>query len=99
MAFNPLEPIKNNDEQLIDQIENGRLLAFEEGELSKKNKYLIAMALDASHGAVKGVQSLASQAMQAGASKQEIMEALRVTAFISGVGSMYTAAEGLREIF
>lgn len=97
MAFNPLDPIKNNDADLFQQIEAGRALAFEDGALDKKQKLLIAVALDASHGAVNGVRSLASQAMQAGASKQEVMEALRVAAFISGAGSMYTAAEALRE--
>ena len=98
MSFNPLEPIAKRDQELIEQIEKGRSLAFEPGALGKKEKLLIAMALDASHGAATGVRSLATQAMQAGASTQEIMEALRVTAFISGAGSMYTAAEGLREV-
>ena len=98
MSFNPLEPIAKSDQELIEQIENGRSLAFEPGALGKKEKLLIAMALDASHGAATGVRSLATQAIQAGASTQEIMEALRVTAFISGAGSMYTAAEGLREV-
>jgi len=98
MSFNPLEPIAKSDQELIGQIENGRSLAFEPGALGKKEKLLIAMALDASHGAVTGVRSLATQAIQAGASTQEIMEALRVAAFISGAGSMYTAAEGLREV-
>jgi len=98
MSFNPLEPIAKSDQELIEQIEKGRSLAFEPGALGKKEKLLIAMALDASHGAATGVRSLATQAMQAGASTQEIMEALRVTAFISGAGSIYTAAEGLREV-
>ena len=98
MSFNPLEPIAKSDQELIEQIEKGRSLAFEPGALGKKEKLLIAMALDASHGAVTGVRSLATQAIQAGASTQEIMEALRVTAFINGAGSMYTAAEGLREV-
>ena len=57
------------------------------------------MSLDASHGAAGGVTSLAQQAMQAGATKQEILEALRVTHYISGVGSVYTAAEALKELF
>ena len=99
MTFNPLDPIKKNDADLFQQIESGRALAFEDGALGKKQKLLIAVALDASHGAVNGVRALASQALQAGASKQEIMEALRVAGFISGAGSMYTAAEGIREMF
>ena len=57
------------------------------------------MALDASHGTVQGVKSLAQQAMQAGATKEEIMEALRVTQYISGAGSTYTAAQAFKELF
>ena len=40
----------------------------------------------------------ASRAMKAGATKEEIMETLRVAQYISGVGSAYTAAQALKEI-
>jgi len=36
------------------------------------------MAFDTSYGGVNGVKSLAQQAMDAGATKEEITEALRV---------------------
>jgi alkylhydroperoxidase/carboxymuconolactone decarboxylase family protein YurZ len=36
--------------------------------------------------------------MQQGATRAEIMETLRVADYISGVGSLHTAAAGLREI-
>ena len=57
------------------------------------------MALDASHGAAQGGMALAQLAMRAGATKEEITEALRVAQYISGVGSVYTAAHALRELF
>jgi len=57
------------------------------------------MALDASHGTVQGVRALAQAAMRAGASKEEIVEALRVAQYISGVGSVYTAAHALKDLF
>jgi len=57
------------------------------------------MALDASHGAIQGVKALAQLAMQAGATKEEIAEALRVVQYISGVGSVYTAAHAFEELF
>jgi len=56
------------------------------------------MAFDASFGAVQGVKSLARQAIEAGATKEEIMETLRVAQYISGVGSVYTAAQALKEL-
>jgi alkylhydroperoxidase/carboxymuconolactone decarboxylase family protein YurZ len=57
------------------------------------------MAIDASHGAAGGVGSLAKQAMSACATKQEVGDALRVVNMICGVGSMHTAAQGLKDMF
>ena len=96
---NPLEIIKEADQKLFDSIETCRNLAFQDGPLSLKNKLFIALALDAAHGAANGVKSLAKQALEAGATKEEIMDTLRVAYFITGVGSIYTAAQGLNEIF
>lgn len=63
---------------------SSRELALKDGALSVKHKLLIALALDASLGAANGVKSLAGQAMAAGATKEEIFEALRVAYHISG---------------
>jgi alkylhydroperoxidase/carboxymuconolactone decarboxylase family protein YurZ len=54
--------------------------------------------LDAVHGASDGVQALAREAIEAGATKEEITEALRVAQYICGVGCVYTAARALREV-
>ena len=59
----------------------------------------MAMALDASVGAVEGVKALTALAMKEGATKEEIGETLRVAQYISGVGSVYTAAHALKEQF
>ena len=99
MSFNPLEPVINNDQALYEFVQSGNALAFEPGALGKMEKLLIALALDAAAGASNGVRSLALQAIEAGASKAQILEALRVTAYISGAGSVYTAAAGLRDVF
>jgi alkylhydroperoxidase/carboxymuconolactone decarboxylase family protein YurZ len=55
--------------------------------------------LDAAHGTVDGTKALADQAMKAGATKEEIVETIRVAQFISGVGSVYVAARALKELF
>ena len=99
MAENPMDVIRDLDEQLHSLIAENRAFCFEGGALSKKTKYLIALALDASHGAIEGVKALALEAKKNGASKDEIMEALRVAHFISGVGCIYVAARALKEIF
>ncbi len=98
MQHDPLAPIQNTDHTLFDHITASRELAFGEGVLPLKQKLLIALALDASHGAVNGVKALAMQALTAGATREEIMETLRIVNFVSGVGSVYTAAYGLQDV-
>ena len=98
MAENPMNALKALDVKLFDLIETSRAFSFEDGALPKKTKFLIALSLDAAHGAVEGVRSLALQALKSGATKEEIMEALRVAHFISGAGSIYTAARALEGI-
>lgn len=99
MSGHPLSVFERIDPELFKLIESNRSLAIEDGALPKKFKLLIAMALDAAHGTVDGVRSLAQQAMDAGATKEEIAEALRVAQFISGVGSIFTSARALNEMF
>ncbi len=86
------------DSEFLRKIENARDFTFSEGVISRKYKLLLAMALDASVGAVEGVRVLAQLAMEAGATKEEIAEVLRVTHYVSGVGSTYTAAHALKGI-
>ena len=96
---NPLDIFKEIDGAFFEALGKDRALAFEGGTLSKKEKFLIALALDASKGAVGGVRTLALSAMDAGATKEEIAEALRITYFICGAVSTFTAAEALKDIF
>ena len=98
MSENPLQTIERLDPELFRLVEETRKLALDDGALSRRFKLLIALALDAAAGTADGVRSLASAAMQAGATREEIAETLRVAQYISGVGSTYTAARGLRNI-
>ena len=99
MAENPLTVIKKLDLELFKNVEATQTLALADGVLPRKVKVLIAMALDASHGTVEGVKALTLQAMKAGATKEEIMETLRVAQYISGVGCVYTAAHAYKDLF
>jgi len=99
MAEHPLKVFEKLDPELLTLVRNTNSFALADGKLPRKFKFLIAMALDASHGAVRGVRSLAEQAMKAGATKEEIAETMRVVQYISGVGSVYTAADAFKEIF
>jgi alkylhydroperoxidase/carboxymuconolactone decarboxylase family protein YurZ len=99
MAEYPLKIFEKIDPELLKVVQNTNAFALAGGALPRKFKFLIAMALDASHGAVEGVKALAEQAMKAGATREEIVETIRVTQYISGVGSVYVAARALRELF
>ena len=99
MNKNPMAIFQENDPELFESIMSAGKMSFAEGTVPVKYKMLIAMALDASHGAAAGVRSLAQQAMAAGATKEEIMEVLRVVYNVSGVASMFTAAQALSDLF
>jgi alkylhydroperoxidase/carboxymuconolactone decarboxylase family protein YurZ len=99
MAENPLKIVEKLDLGLFRNVETTQTLALADGALPRKVKLLMAMALDASHGTVQGVKSLTQQAMKAGATKEEIMETLRVAQYISGVGCVYTAAHAFKDLF
>src|SRR5512135_1169570 len=99
MTEHPLKIFEKLDPELRKFVQNSNEFTFADGALPRKFKLLIAMALDASHGTADGVKSLAGQAMEAGATREEVMEALRVTQYISGVGTVYTAARAFKELF
>jgi alkylhydroperoxidase/carboxymuconolactone decarboxylase family protein YurZ len=98
LSESPLKILEKLDPELLRVVENTRELALADGALPRKFKLLIDMALDAYHGAVQGVKSLAQAALEAGATKDEIREALRVAQYVCGVGSVYTAAQALKEL-
>lgn len=99
MTKHPLKIYEKLDPDLLKHVENSSDFAFAEGAIPRKYKLLIGMAFDASYGAVNGVKSLASQAIEAGATKEEITEALRVALHLSGVGCVYVGAQALKEVF
>jgi alkylhydroperoxidase/carboxymuconolactone decarboxylase family protein YurZ len=99
MAGHPLKIFEKIDPDLLKLVRETNAFALGEGALPRKIKFLIAMALDAAEGAVEGVKALAEQALKAGATKEEIVETIRVTQYISGVGSVYTAARAFKELF
>ena len=99
MAENPLKDFEREDPKLLKLVDDTRTFAFEDGALPKKFKILIAMALDASQGTVEGVRALARLALNAGATKEEIMETVRVAQYICGVGCVYISAHAFKDIF
>ena len=90
---------QKSDPDLLKLVKATNDFALADGALPRKIKFLIAMALDASEGAVEGVRSLAEQSMEARATREEIVETLRVAQYICGLGSVYTAAWAFKGLF
>src|SRR5512142_329967 len=88
MPEDPLATIKKLDPQFMKHIADTDALVYADGALPRCIKLLIAMAFDAAHGAPGGVRALAEQ----------VAEALRVAFHLSGVGSLYAASFGLKDI-
>ena len=99
MAINPLKIYEKVDPELLKHVNESSEFALSDGALPRKIKLLIAMALDASHGATAGVQALANAAIKAGATKKEVLEAIRVAQYVSGVGCVYVASHAIRELW
>ncbi len=99
MSEHPLKVFEKLDPELLKSVQESNGFTFTDGALPKKFKLLIGMVLDASLGSVDGIKSLAGQAMEAGATKAEIAEALRVARYICGVSTVYAAARALKDVF
>ena len=99
MPENPLSAMNKIDPDFMGTLMKMDEMDFADGALPRKIKLLIAMAFDAADGADTGVKALAQAALKAGATREEIAEAIRVAYHLSGVGSVYTASDGLKELF
>ena len=96
----PGETFKKLDPELLKLVGDTRKFAFEtEGALPKKYKYLIAMAMDTGNGAVHSVRGLAKSAISAGASRQEIAEAVRIAHYIKSAATLNVAGKALEDLF
>jgi alkylhydroperoxidase/carboxymuconolactone decarboxylase family protein YurZ len=98
MSDHPLQVIKDSDAVLFESINATKELAFKDGKISKKHKLLIALAIDIAKNSENGIRSLTNQALECGATKQEIIETLRIAHYICGAGSIFTTASALKGI-
>ena len=98
MNEHPLATLQKLDPDLMTHLQVTDPLIFADGALPRKLKLLVAMAFDAAAGAEGGVRALASAALQAGATKEEIAETLRVAYHLTGVGTLYTASRALKDV-
>ena len=98
MNEHPLATLQKLDPELMAHLQATDPLIYADGALPRKFKLLVAMAFDAAAGAEGGVRALANAALQAGATREEIAETLRVAYHLTGVGTLYTASRALKEV-
>jgi len=98
MPENPLQTAIALDPALVEQMKTTDAWTFADGALPARFKLLMAMAFDAEHGAIGGVRALAQRAVRAGATREEIAEALRVAYVMCGVGPVYIGSQALADV-
>ena len=99
MSKNPIDAYREFDPETIKSYEGLQGLTFSEGELPQKVKVLIAMAIDTENGATQGAIVLGQRALNLGATKQEIIEALRIAYLIGGTKALFTNTTVLQTLF
>ncbi|KLU67343.1 MULTISPECIES: carboxymuconolactone decarboxylase family protein [Desulfosporosinus] len=87
-----LKFLESSDPDFAQAIEKVFASAMTPGALDQKTKLLIALALDAAHGASQGVSSIAKQLRGQGTSDAEIAEALRIAYFAFGNSILATSS-------
>jgi len=99
MSADPLDVYRDFDPKLIESWKNLQDLTFSEGVLPVKFKLLIAMAIDVELGTIQGATALGRRAIKLGATKEEIIEALRVAYHIGGNRALFTSALVMQSLF
>ncbi|MGI5963259.1 MAG: carboxymuconolactone decarboxylase family protein [Lawsonibacter sp.] len=96
--YNPkfLEEMKEYDPVLYAAANGVVDMAYGEGALDTKTKLLIAVALDALSGSEGGVTSLSTRARAAGATEEEVKEAIRMAYYISGMKVIKAATGAMK---
>jgi alkylhydroperoxidase/carboxymuconolactone decarboxylase family protein YurZ len=98
MLEHPLKTLEKLDPKLVSMVEEMRNFAFREGALPKKYKFLMALAILTSQLADEGIKTFAQAAMQAGATRDEVAETLRLAYYHSGASGIFTANHALQDI-
>lgn len=87
-----LKPIADADEKLYALVDETLNLVHSEGALELKYKYLISMVADALCNHPSGAAVCAKEAIEAGITKEQAIEALRV---VYSAGGLPTVLENI----
>jgi alkylhydroperoxidase/carboxymuconolactone decarboxylase family protein YurZ len=98
-STNPLDIYKEFDPKVVESFNRLQDLVFCEGTLTQKSKVLIALAIDVERGALQGAMALGRRALKLGATKEEIIETLRLSYYVGGNRALFTSAQVLQNLF
>ena len=99
LSVNPLDVLKEFDPQMLENWKKLQDMTFEAGALTTKTKLLIALSIDVENGAMQGALALGGRALKIGATKDEVVEALRVACSIGGNRALFPSALVLQKLF
>jgi alkylhydroperoxidase/carboxymuconolactone decarboxylase family protein YurZ len=92
-----VEKFAVSDRELYDKVSEIQKIAYPQDGLDRKTALLITLAIDASKGAAAGVATLAKQARAAGATEQEIKQAIRIAYYVAGMQTLAAGSAAFEE--
>ena len=96
MTSDPYDIYRQFDTELVDMYLDFQEKVFVDDGLSRKTKYLIALALGAFNTSEGGLREYTTLALEAGATWKEIREALRVAYYIGHASPFWTTIRSFR---
>ncbi len=92
-----MEELNKHDPEFFEVVSAVMDKARETGALDQKTKTLITLALDAAGSHPEGVRNLAARARSLGATKEEIVETIRVALLVSGIPGLVAGLAAFQE--
>lgn len=93
-----IDILAENSEEMTKLIQEDHEFLEKKTALDPITKHLFSMALDAVYNKPNGVKGYAKKAYELGATKEQIIEVIKILRIFAGRPVMITAIEGLREI-
>ncbi len=99
MAQRPsyMEELNKHDPEFFKLVNAVTAKSRETGALDQKTKTLITLALDAAGSHPEGVRALAARARSLGATKEEIVETIRLAFMVAGIPGLVAGLAAFQE--
>ncbi len=92
-----MEELKKHDPEFFELVSAVMAKTRETGALDQKTKTLVTLALDAAGSHPEGVRNLAARARSLGATKEEIVETIRLAFLGSGIPGLVAGLTAFQE--